>query len=63
MKGKTKFTKVKFDEIIDIKLDHGFYSETEYEEIEERTRTCFPFKKKDVFAFIKELSKINPKII
>ena len=62
-----QFTKVKFDEIIDIKLDQGFYPDDEvnidYEEIEPKPRRCFAFKKKDVVAIWKELLKSNPKII
>lgn len=61
-----QFTKVKFDYLIDIKLDEGFYPdqeiETEYEKIEHKPRRCFP-KRKDMIIIFKELLKSNPKII
>jgi hypothetical protein len=78
MKGdkQIKFTKVKLDTLIDIKLDSGIYIDNDEEnhivnevkidindyDDNSPPRRCFSIKK-ELVSFIREMLKINPKII
>jgi hypothetical protein len=74
-----KFTEVKLDTLIDIKLDSGIYIDNDeenhivnevkidindYDDCDDNSppRRCFSIKK-ELVSFIREMLKINPKII